>query len=173
MSRASSASGRPNEENKKNFQTIYPQYIDASLGPKDGRRLTKSQSVVCPTLEEMIVAARALGFQQSFIDPTKSLPCAQSQLRQVPAPRGCLKVAVKQPVDVHYIKKSEFDVQTRGCVVDGVINKYELMRKICEHIKAKGGVRPQPINMTPQHQPKDGPQAKAAAAASSGSLKRR
>lgn len=141
---------------KKKYQTIFPQYIDANLAPKDGRRLTKTQSVESPTLEEMVMALRQLGYNEVYVNPRASLPCAQSQLRQVPAPRGCLKVAIKLPVDVHYIKKSEFDVQTRGVAVEGLGNKSEVLRKMAEIIKARGITRPQPVNMTPPHQAKEG-----------------
>lgn len=165
MSRSSSSSSRGGYDKLK-YQTIYPQNIDANLTPSEGRKITQCQSVVCPTLEEMLIAARNLGFADSFVDPTKSLPCSQSQLRQVPAPRGCLRVAVKAPASAHYVKKSDFDTQTRGLINEDIPNKYVVMRKISEMIKAKGGVRPTPINMKPQHQQKEANVAPAKAASS-------
>ncbi|CUG87497.1 signal recognition particle 19, putative [Bodo saltans] len=141
---------------KKKYQTIFPQYIDANLGPKYGRRLTKTQSVESPTLEEMVLSLRQLGYTEVYVNPRASLPCAQSQLRQVPAPRGAIKVAIKLPADAHYIKKSDFDVQTRDITVEGLPNKSEVLRRMAEIIKTRVVNRPQPINMTPAHQPKEG-----------------
>lgn len=164
MSRTSSSNSKVYD--KKKFQTIFPQYLDSSLAPAEGRRLTKSQSVQCPTLEEIVKALIHLGYRDVFVDPVRSLPCAQSQARQVPAPRGCVKVAIKEPTDVHYIKKSEFDVQQRASTVDGISSKMEVLRRISAIIKSNGQTRPAPINMTPANQPKEAKSSSAVAIAS-------
>lgn len=152
MSRAPSASP---PGNKRAYQTIYPQYLDANLLPREGRRLTATQAVANPSVEEILTALRDLGFSAAFVDLSKSLPCAQSQAKQVPAPRGCVKVAIKAPKEEHYIKKSEFDVETRLAIKEGFPNKMEVMRRVAEKIKAKNAVRPKAVDMTPANQPKE------------------
>ena len=127
---------------KRRYQTIYPQYIDANLLPRDGRRLSVAQAVANPSLEEILGALLQLGFKDCFVDPTKSLPPAQAQARMVPAPRGCVKVAIKAPVDQHYIKKSEFDVQTRAVIVEDSPNRSTVMRQVAALIKERTPVRP-------------------------------
>ena len=126
---------------KLKYQTIYPQYIDSSLLPREGRRVTKVQGVADPRNDEIIAALREIGFSDSFVDRTKSLPCSQSQARQMPAPRGCVKVAIKAPSSQHYVKKSEFDKQTRDLVVDGFETKGSVMRCVADIIAANRGTR--------------------------------
>ncbi|EPY26174.1 signal recognition particle subunit SRP19 [Strigomonas culicis] len=128
---------------KARYQTIYPQYIDASLGPSEGRRLTKKQSVETPTMEEMVVGLHELGYRDFFVERAKSLPAMQGTDRYPLVPRGRVKVAIKEPLDKHYIKKSEFDTQTRGAVVAGIESKQELLRRLATAIKAKGTARPE------------------------------
>lgn len=130
--------------NAKDYQTIFPQYIDAQLAPSDGRRLTKAKAVANPSIEEILTAVKELGFAKAYIDPVKSLPAAQSQDRCIPPPRGCVKVQIKAPRSEHYVKKSEFDKETRAAIVDAVPTKAQLLVKIAELIKAKsaGGARP-------------------------------
>ncbi len=127
---------------KRRFQTIYPQYIDANLHPSDGRRISACQAVANPSLEEIMSALLSLGFKECFVDPTKSLPAAQAQARMVPAPRGCVKVAIKAPSDQHYIKKSEFDTQSRAVMVEGLPNRSTVMRRVAALIKERNPVRP-------------------------------
>lgn len=128
---------------KKAFQTLFPQYLDSNLTPSEGRRLTKAQSVSLPTLEEIASALSQLGYKEIIIDRSKSLPCSQGSDRFSVVPRGCVKVAIKRPVDEHYIKKSEFDTQTRNAVVPGIESKQEVLRRVAAIIKAKGGQRPE------------------------------
>ncbi len=137
---ASPAAAR--QYDKKRFQTIYPQYIDANLLPSDGRRISACQAVVHPTLEEMIAALHTLGFKDCFVDPMKSLPAAQAQARMVPALRGCIKVAIKVPIDQHYVKKSEFDMQTRAAMVESSPNRSTVMRQMAAIIKERNPTRP-------------------------------
>lgn len=101
--RAPSITPEQARQRKLKYQVIYPQYLDSSLARKNGRRLTDKQSVAHPTLQEMFQACVALGFKggvdaQLYADPTKSLPCAQSQAFCIPPQRGCIKIAIKEPV---------------------------------------------------------------------------
>lgn len=128
---------------KTRYQTIYPQYIDANLGPSEGRRLTKKQSVVTPTLEEIVISLHELGYRDFFVERAKSLPAMQGTDKYPMVPRGCIKIAIKEPLDKHYIKKSEFDTQTRAPVVTGIETKQELLRRLAALIQSKKLPRPE------------------------------
>ncbi|KPI89728.1 hypothetical protein ABL78_1108 [Leptomonas seymouri] len=127
---------------KKAYQTIYPQYIDSSLTPRDGRRLTKAQSVALPSVDEMMLALRVLGYENALFDPKASYPRSQSSGKFPMVPRGCIKVAIKAPVEEHYTGKSELDTQTRHVTVPGIESKQELLRRIAALIKEKVPNRP-------------------------------
>lgn len=124
-------------------QTIFPEYINAALTPRQGRRLTLAQSVMHPTLEEMVVALNHMGYRGLIVDQSRSLPASQGSDIFPVVPRGCIKVAIKSPVDAHYIKKSEFDTQTRESMVDGIDSKHQLLKRVAAYIKAQEGSRPQ------------------------------
>ncbi|CCW71855.1 unnamed protein product [Phytomonas sp. Hart1] len=126
----------------KAMQTIYPQYLDAGLTPKEGRRLTKAQAVVNPSVEEIATALHELGFQKIVIMARKSLPRSQGSMRFAIVPYGAVKVLLKEPTDVHYIKKSEFDQQTRNPTVVGLESKHAVLKRVAALIKEKGGPRP-------------------------------
>jgi signal recognition particle subunit SRP19 len=151
----------PANYNKKAYQTIYPQYIDSCLTPSEGRRLTKAQGVDHPTMDEMLLALRVLGYTDVVVETKASYPRSQSTDKFPMVPRGCIKVAVKTPADEHYIKKSDFDTQTRNAVVPGIESKQELLRRIAALIKEKVPNRPKLITVeeiiatyNPTQQPK-------------------
>ncbi|KAK7197929.1 SRP19 protein [Novymonas esmeraldas] len=133
----------PRSYDKKAYQTIYPQYIDSYLSPSEGRRLTKTQGVEHPTMDEVLLALRVLGYKDVLVDAARSYPRSQSTTKFPMVPRGCIKVAIKTPVDEHYIKKSDFDTQTRNAVVAGIESKHELLRRVAALIKEKVPNRPQ------------------------------
>jgi len=126
---------------KKEYQTIYPQYLDGTLTPDEGRRLTKCQSVGSPTLEEILHALHEIGFQDSFIDPSLSLPCAQAQARCIPPPRGCIKLVAK----LHHVKLSEFDEKTSDPVVEQFPTKKSILREVARRILERNPNRPAPV----------------------------
>ncbi|CCW65900.1 unnamed protein product [Phytomonas sp. EM1] len=126
----------------KTMQTIFTQYLDAELSPRDGRRLTKAQSVSHPTVEEIAAALRELGFKKITILPRKSLPRSQGSIKFTMVPYGAVKVQIKEPEVEHYIKKSEFDSQTRNPVVPGLESKHEVLKRVAALIKEKGWARP-------------------------------
>lgn len=134
------ASGLP--YSKLDFQVIYPQYIDACLTPKQGRRLTKQQAVCTPTVEEIILALQHLGYKKFIRESARSYPRSQSDAHFPIVPKECIRVAIKSPKS-DYIKKSEFDTQEREIVVESIPNKMELLRRIAAHIKATNPTRPQ------------------------------
>jgi signal recognition particle subunit SEC65 len=103
---------------------IWPQYLDASLLPRHGRRLPFNQSVLHPTIDEMFEALQMLGYGQNcYVDPVKSYPRAQSQAYCIPPLRGCLKVQLRQ--------------QAVGeCVVPGIDKKATLLSAIAALIAA-------------------------------------
>ena len=151
----------PPNYNKKTYQTIYPQYLDSYLTPSEGRRLTKAQSVEHPSMDEILLALRVLGYTNVVLDPKASYPRSQSTDKFPVVPRGCVKVAIKTPVDEHYIKKSDFDTQTRNAAVDGIESKQELLRRIAALIKEKVPNRPKLVTVeeviaayNPTQQPK-------------------
>ena len=110
----------------KMSQTIYPQYIDASLTPQQGRRTTLQHAVPHPTIEEMFQALQAMGFKQVICDPRKSLPRAQSQPYCIPPLRGCLKLVIKEGDDM----------DNRTIANDRYPNKGAVLRGIADFIKA-------------------------------------
>ncbi|KAG5507118.1 hypothetical protein JKF63_05864 [Porcisia hertigi] len=132
----------PRLYDKKAYQTIYPQYIDSYLTPSEGRRVTKSQGVEHPTMEEILLALRVLGYKDVLVDQARSYPRSQSTPKFPTVPRGCIKVAIKTPVDEHYIKKSDFDTQTRNAVVANIESKQELLRRLAALIKENAPNRP-------------------------------
>lgn len=134
----------PPIEERHKYQTIYPQYLDAHLSPFDGRRLTASQSVGSPSLEEIYTSLKEMGFMDCYVEGTKSLPRAQSQARQVPAPCGCIKIIIKEPPDVHYVKRSEFDQQTREPRSAKYSTKRQILIEVARRIKLRPGQRPPP-----------------------------
>lgn len=151
----------PADYDKKQYQTIYPQYIDSYLTPSEGRRVTREQGVEHPTMDEMLLALRVLGFTNVVVDQKASYPRSQSTDKFPMVPRGCIKVAIKTPLDEHYIKKSDFDTQTRNAVVAGIESKQELLRRIAALIKEKVPERPSLITVesiiaayNPTQQPK-------------------
>lgn len=127
---------------KTHFQVIFPQYIDAMLSPKQGRRLTKTQAVVSPTVEEMLQALHHLGYKTFIRDSGKSYPRSQGDFYFPLTPKECIRVSIKQPRDVHYIKKSEFDTEEREATVGTIPNKMELLRQIAAWIKKNNPQRP-------------------------------
>ncbi|KAG5507395.1 hypothetical protein GH5_07494 [Leishmania sp. Ghana 2012 LV757] len=137
----------PHSYDKKAYQTIYPQYLDSYLTPSEGRRLTKSQGVEHPTIDEIVLALRALGYKNIVVDPARSYPRSQSTTKFPMVPRGCIMVAIKTPVDEHYIKKSDFDTQTRSAVVGNIESKQELLRRLAALIKEKVPNRPQLVTV--------------------------
>eukprot|EP00659_Diplonema_papillatum_P019750 gene19750-30438_t len=101
---------------QKDYQIIYPQYIDSNLTISEGRRMPKDKCVANPMSMELYQACMKLGLPVIF-QPEKGYG------RQSTARRGRIKVLVKQPRDKHYIKKSEFDIENRGLIVLGIANK--------------------------------------------------
>ena len=80
---------------KENFQTIFPQYLDSNFTPEQGRKISRCKAVPGPTLDEIFIALKQMGYTGMFADPMKSLPCLQSSVSIFPAPRGCIKVSLK------------------------------------------------------------------------------
>lgn len=133
---------RLTKEDVKHFQTIFPAYMDSRLTPSEGRRLTLAQSVESPTLEEISIALRALGYRTVAVDHGRSLPALQGTAKYPVVPRGCIKVQIKQPESVHHIRISEYDTQTRAPTVAGLDSKHQVLVRVAALIKAKGGERP-------------------------------
>lgn len=127
---------------KKDFQVIFPQYIDGKLSPKQGRRLTKSQSVESPTMEEILAALQSFGYERIVRDGLMSYPRSQGDPYFPICPNECIRVAIKKARDVHYIKKSEFDMEEREPTVADIPTKMELLRQIAAWIKEKNPTRP-------------------------------
>lgn len=55
----------------KDVYIIWVNYIDRKLSKKRGRRISKNKAVLKPTLEELEVAARNLGFQVILSKPAR------------------------------------------------------------------------------------------------------
>ena len=122
--------------NKKKFQTIFSEYIDAEVTPKGGRRTTLKCSVPHPTCDEICAALKQLGFE-AYVDGGKSYPRSQSQPNHIPPLRGCVRVAIKHPAAEHYVKQSEYDTQTRAACIDSFPNKMAVLKRIAEIIGAR------------------------------------
>lgn len=132
---------------KKDFQVIFPQYIDALLSPKQGRRLTKSQSVESPTIKEILDALQSFGYKNVLRDSKVSYPRSQGDPYFPLRPLECIRVAIKKSRDVHYIKKSEFDKEEREPTLAEIPSKMELLRQIALWIKKTSPTRPQQKNI--------------------------
>ncbi|RHW68899.1 SRP19 protein [Trypanosoma brucei equiperdum] len=128
---------------KRAYQTIYPQYLDAELTPHDGRRLTRTQAVDDPTTKEVVEALKELGYTDIFVEPSASFPRSQGSIKYIMPPKGCVKVAIKRPKGEHYIPKSDFDTQTRGVTVEDIPNKMELLRRVSALIKIQHALKKQ------------------------------
>lgn len=118
--------------NKMEFQTIYPQYLDSTLTPCLGRRVTANQGVPKPTLEEIFYALRAMGYNPVYCEPTKSLPCAQSQAYCIPPPRGCIKVPIKELAATAAADGN----RERKVINPQFANKSQVLKEIGARIKA-------------------------------------
>jgi signal recognition particle subunit SEC65 len=110
----------------RSAHTIYPQYIDATLSPEQGRRTTLQHAVAHPTLDEIFQALKHMGFTTVFCDPRKSLPKSQSQPYCIPPLRGVMKVVIKDgPSD-----------GAKAAVVAKDPNESSVLRGIADFIKA-------------------------------------
>jgi signal recognition particle subunit SEC65 len=110
----------------RSAHTIYPQYIDATLSPEQGRRTTLQHAVAHPTLDEIFQALKHMGFTTVFCDPRKSLPKSQSQPYCIPPLRGVMKVVIKDG-------PSE---GAKAAVVAKYPNESSVLRGIADFIKA-------------------------------------
>eukprot|EP01061_Rhynchopus_euleeides_P014972 TRINITY_DN25719_c0_g1_i1.p2 TRINITY_DN25719_c0_g1~~TRINITY_DN25719_c0_g1_i1.p2 ORF type:complete len:151 (+),score=67.57 TRINITY_DN25719_c0_g1_i1:163-615(+) len=111
---------------KKKYQTIYPQYMDKLLTAGQGRRMPKEKCIENVMCIEMYQACIQLGVP--VVMENKGYARA-SAIR-----RARLKVLLKSPLDEHYVKKSEYDTQTRDIINPDIPNKTVLMAKIAEII---------------------------------------
>eukprot|EP01059_Diplonema_ambulator_P036379 TRINITY_DN9038_c0_g1_i1.p2 TRINITY_DN9038_c0_g1~~TRINITY_DN9038_c0_g1_i1.p2 ORF type:complete len:175 (+),score=39.90 TRINITY_DN9038_c0_g1_i1:64-525(+) len=112
---------------KKDYQILYPQYIDSNLTTGEGRRMPMSKCVENPTAVEMYQVCMQVGIPVIF-QPEKGYA------RQPTARRGRIKVLLKRPQSEHYMKKSEYDTATRGLIVEEYPSKNALMTKMAEVI---------------------------------------
>lgn len=124
----------------KTKQAIFPQYLDARLSRKQGRRLTLHQAVFNPTLEEIHEALLSFGYKDVFI-VDKTYPRSQSSTMFL-ITNGCVRVAIKEPQTTHYVRKSEFDAQARAATIDGLDSKHQVLVRVAAAIKAKHPERP-------------------------------
>eukprot|EP00754_Rhynchopus_humris_P043322 Rhum_TRINITY_DN3147_c0_g1::Rhum_TRINITY_DN3147_c0_g1_i1::g.9747::m.9747/K03105/SRP19; signal recognition particle subunit SRP19 len=128
----------------KHYQTIYPQYLDQNLTTHQGRRLPKAKAVPGPMAVEIYKSCEMLGLPVMF-EPGKGYS-RNSTIR-----RGRVRVLIKRPKDEHYIKKSDFDEQTRGLLHPEIPSKKFLMEKLGEIIPLLPSRQKQP-NMQPPPQ---------------------
>eukprot|EP01064_Diplonema_japonicum_P018030 TRINITY_DN2663_c2_g2_i1.p1 TRINITY_DN2663_c2_g2~~TRINITY_DN2663_c2_g2_i1.p1 ORF type:complete len:155 (+),score=17.52 TRINITY_DN2663_c2_g2_i1:65-529(+) len=112
---------------KKDYQVLYPQYLDANLTTGEGRRMPLAKSCECPSSVEMYQVCMQVGVPVIF-QPEKGYA------RQPTARRGRIKVLLKTPQDQHYIKKSEYDTATRSLINSQFPTKVALMAKMAEII---------------------------------------
>ena len=123
----------PTPPDLKPFQVIYPQYINKKFTQELGRRIPISKALDDPTPGEIHMACAALNLKSVL--ENKAFPAAQS--RDGPPGRGRVRVLFKQPLDTHYVKKSEFDTQTRGLVRDDIPSKKVLLCMVADEIRKK------------------------------------
>jgi len=122
--------GRRVNINKKLYQVIYPQYIDSTLTPSEGRRVPASRGIPNPAIDEIIGALKECGFQEIIFDSGKSYPKAQSQPRQVPAPRGCIRLQIKEPSS-----PDSTEDEIRASKHPHLVNKRQVLLKVCDILK--------------------------------------
>ena len=116
----------------RHYQIIYPQYLDRDRTPKEGRRVAKHRAVPGPTLDEIYAAVHQLGFTKCYVEGSKHYSRAQSAINfSLP---GRIRVEIKGPQEEHYVRKSEYDKQTRVVRNEDVPNKLALMNKVCDII---------------------------------------
>lgn len=118
--------------NKKQYQVIYPQYIDSTLTPAQGRRVPANRGIPNPSIEEIIQALKEAGFAEIVYDSGKSYPRAQAQPRQVPAPRGCIRLQIKEPVT-----PSNLEGDVRASKHPHLVNKRQVLLKVCDILKMR------------------------------------
>lgn len=118
--------------NKKLYQVIYPQYIDSTLTPSEGRRVPASRGIPNPAVDEIIQALKECGFQEIIFDSGKSYPKAQSQPRQVPAPRGCIRLQIKEPASA-----DSTEDEIRASKHPHLVNKRQVLLKVCDILKLR------------------------------------
>eukprot|EP00759_Apiculatamorpha_spiralis_P010719 PhF_6_TR17507/c0_g1_i1/m.26705/K03105/SRP19; signal recognition particle subunit SRP19 len=124
---------RPTPPEIKHFQVIYPEYLNKKFTKELGRRVSQAKGLDDPTASEVHAACQALGLQ-AVLEPWKGFPSSQAR-DPVPAPRGRVRVLLKQPKDKHYIKKSEFDVQTRVLTNESIPTKGALLVQIADEVR--------------------------------------
>lgn len=120
----------------KGHHAIFPQYIDANLTPAEGRRVTRKQAVATPVIEEIAIALEELGFKRVALNVSKSYPRSQGSSKFPIPPRGCVMVVMKEPASPNA------DQTARTAVVPALKTKHQLLVKVAECIKRKGGERP-------------------------------
>eukprot|EP01062_Namystynia_karyoxenos_P019286 TRINITY_DN17244_c1_g1_i1.p1 TRINITY_DN17244_c1_g1~~TRINITY_DN17244_c1_g1_i1.p1 ORF type:complete len:206 (+),score=48.70 TRINITY_DN17244_c1_g1_i1:85-618(+) len=108
----------------KDYQVIYPQYVDQKLTYRQGRRVSRSLACENPSALDIFQVCKQLGFHCIF-QPNKGFP------RDPVAHRGRVKVIIKHPLSEHYVKKSDFDQRTRGVYNEEISTKSELLRRLC------------------------------------------
>lgn len=136
---------------KKGYQTIFPQYLDSNYLPSQGRKISKASAVPGPTLDEIYMALSKLGYSGHYADPLKSLPCLQSSAFIFPAPRGCIKVLLKEPLatSTEGAAKRAASPADRKPTNPEHKTKGDVLRKVAEIIKALPDRKPYP---GPAHQ---------------------
>ena len=124
----------PTPDALKPYQVIYPQYINKKFTQELGRRIPISKCLDDPTPSEVFSACTALRLK-AVLEPTKGYPASQASLVEMPPVRGRVRVLFKQPLDKHYVRKSEFDTQTRNLVREDIPNKKTLLCLVADEIR--------------------------------------
>ena len=114
-------SGPPTDDERR-FVTVYPHYLDGTIIPEQGRRVTKKYAPDSPSLQELYQAMVNLGFKQVYGDSNKGYSRAQSQAYCVPPVKGAVKVAL--------------DSGSMNTAASSIINKGQLLRAVGAQILA-------------------------------------
>ncbi len=75
---------------KEDKYIIWPCYIDSSLSRNDGRKISKDKAVSKPSIEEIVNAAKKLGFD-AIIEDKKYPRLWFEQTKRVVIPKGVKK----------------------------------------------------------------------------------
>eukprot|EP01065_Artemidia_motanka_P049395 TRINITY_DN8169_c3_g1_i1.p1 TRINITY_DN8169_c3_g1~~TRINITY_DN8169_c3_g1_i1.p1 ORF type:complete len:262 (+),score=77.53 TRINITY_DN8169_c3_g1_i1:90-788(+) len=120
---------------QKDFQTIYPHYIDKGLSVKQGRRVAKEKAVNHPHIMEILQICSRLGFV-CFAE-NKGFP---RELNASPGPdqhgrkchRGRVRVLLKRPLPKDEGGKVADKDAARELEVEEFPTKDSLLKKLCE-----------------------------------------
>ena len=110
----------------KQFQIIYPDFINKKKSQAAGRLLSKELCVENPTATEIYQCCLQLGFQ-TVLEPDRCYP------RDPYSAKGRVRVLIKDSTKA-YVPKSEFDKSGHAPMKAAYPTKLSVLRAVCRMI---------------------------------------